>query len=175
MPELTLADVTLAYDVFGDGEPVVLVCGCGQPAVGWQLSVVPGTGGGRLPGGDLRQPGGGPVLLAPTALHRRRSGGRHPRAASTIWGSEVVRVAGYSMGGWVAETMAIRHPGRVRAAALIGSCNVATAWEKAITTVERDLARLGFRCPRSSTPPRRCATSPITTCRTMTSSTAGCP
>ena len=58
-----------------------------------------------------------------------------------------IRVAGYSMGGWVAETMAIRHPARVRGAAFIGSCNVATAWEKAITTVERDLARLGYPLP----------------------------
>jgi thioesterase CepJ len=29
----------------------------------------------------------------------------------------------------------------------MGSCNVATAWEKAITTVERDLARLGYDLP----------------------------
>ena len=43
--------------------------------------------------------------------------------------------------------MAIRHPARVRGAAFIGSCNVATAWEKAITTVERDLARLGYPLP----------------------------
>ena len=56
-------------------------------------------------------------------------------------------MAGYSLGGWVAETLAIRHPDRVRAAAFLGSCNVATAWEKAITTVERDMARLDFALP----------------------------
>ena len=32
MAEVTLGDVTIAYDVFGAGEPVVLVCGCGEPA-----------------------------------------------------------------------------------------------------------------------------------------------
>jgi thioesterase CepJ len=51
------------------------------------------------------------------------------------------------MGGWVAETLAIRHPDRVRGAALMGSCNVATSWEKAITTVERDLARMDVELP----------------------------
>jgi thioesterase CepJ len=51
------------------------------------------------------------------------------------------------MGGWVAETIAIQHPERVRAAAFLGSCNVATAWEKAITTVERDVARLDYDLP----------------------------
>ena len=35
----------------------------------------------------------------------------------------------------------------MRAAALLGSCNVATSWEKAITTVERDLARLDYDLP----------------------------
>ena len=58
-----------------------------------------------------------------------------------------VRIAGNSMGGWIAETMALDHPERVRAAALMGSANAPTAWEIAITTVERDLARLDYDLP----------------------------
>jgi pimeloyl-ACP methyl ester carboxylesterase len=54
---------------------------------------------------------------------------------------------GHSMGGWVAESIAIQYPERVRAAAFLGSCNIGTAWEKAITTVERDLARLDYDLP----------------------------
>ena len=43
MPQLTMDGVTLSYDLAGerDGEPVVLVAGCGQPAVGWQVGLVP--------------------------------------------------------------------------------------------------------------------------------------
>ena len=41
MPEVELDDVTIAYDVFGDGEPIVLVCGCGQPALAWHIGVAP--------------------------------------------------------------------------------------------------------------------------------------
>ena len=41
MPELQLGDVGIAYEVFGEGEPVVLVCGCGQPALSWKLQLVP--------------------------------------------------------------------------------------------------------------------------------------
>src|SRR6478609_4570281 len=43
MPEVTFADVTIAYDEFGPawGEPVVLIGGCGQPALAWQVGVVP--------------------------------------------------------------------------------------------------------------------------------------
>jgi thioesterase CepJ len=47
----------------------------------------------------------------------------------------------------VVETLAIEHPARVRAAAMLGSCNVATEWELAITRVERDLARLDYDLP----------------------------
>jgi pimeloyl-ACP methyl ester carboxylesterase len=58
-----------------------------------------------------------------------------------------VHIAGHSLGGWIAETMALDHPGRVRSAALMGSANQPTAWEVAITTVERDLARLDYDLP----------------------------
>jgi pimeloyl-ACP methyl ester carboxylesterase len=60
---------------------------------------------------------------------------------------EPVRVAGHSMGGWIAETLALDHAPRVRAAALMGSANKPTAWEVAITTVERDLAALDYDLP----------------------------
>ena len=34
--------VRLAYEEHGDGEPLVLVCGLGQPALSWQFSILPG-------------------------------------------------------------------------------------------------------------------------------------
>jgi pimeloyl-ACP methyl ester carboxylesterase len=61
--------------------------------------------------------------------------------------AEPVRLAGHSMGGWIAETLVLDHPARVRSAALMGSANAPTAWEIAITTVERDLARLDYDLP----------------------------
>ena len=51
------------------------------------------------------------------------------------------------MGGWIAETLVLDQPERVRSAALMGSANAPTAWEVAITTVERDLARLDYDLP----------------------------
>lgn len=40
MADVTVDGVTLAYDVSGDGEPIVLVCGLGQPAFSWNFGIV---------------------------------------------------------------------------------------------------------------------------------------
>jgi pimeloyl-ACP methyl ester carboxylesterase len=147
MPELTIDDVTLAYDLVGEGEPVVLVAGCGQPALAWHLSLVPAlvAAGYRVLTFDNRGVAPSSSPPAPYSVD--------DLVADTLGlldhlGLESVRIAGHSMGGWVAETVALRYPGRVRGAVLMGSCNVGTAWEKAITTVERDLARLDHAMPR---------------------------
>ena len=148
MPTVTVRDVTIAYDVAGDpdADPVVLICGCGQPALAWNVGIVPAfvRAGYRVVTFDNR---GVAPSSSPPAPYTVQD-----LVADTLGLLDHLdlaspRVAGHSMGGWVAETLAIRHPERVRAAALLGSCNVATAWEKAITTVERDLARLDYDLP----------------------------
>jgi thioesterase CepJ len=131
----------IAYEVAGAGDPVVLVCGCGQPAVGWQLEIVPAlvAAGFQVVTFDNR---GVAPSSSPPAPYSIAAMVGDTLAVMDAAGLDRVAIAGYSMGGWVAETMVIEHADRVRAAAFIGSCNEPTAWEKAITTVERDIARL---------------------------------
>ena len=141
MPEFTTRGVTLVYDVFGEGEPVVLVCGCGQPAVGWHLEIAPSlvAAGYQVVTFDNR---GVAPSSAPPAPYSIADMVDDTLGLLDHLGLDQVRIAGYSMGGWVAETIAIEHPDRVRGAVFVGSCNAATAWEIAITTVERDIAKL---------------------------------
>ena len=181
MPTVHLEDVTIAYDVYDstapepvpapDAETIVLICGCGGPAAGW-FAIVPALTAAhyRVVTFDHRgmEPSSSPP--APYAVA--------DLVADTLGlcdhlGLQRATFVGHSMGGWVAETIAIRHPDRVRAAAFLGSCNVATAWEKAITTVERDLARLGYDLPPCSSRPRRCATWRTPSCSRTRSSRAG--
>lgn len=148
MPTVTVGPVTLDFDVAGDpeAEPVVLICGCGQPAVAWQVGVAPAllAAGYRVVTFDNR---GVAPSSSPPAPYTVQDLVDDSLGLLDHLGIGTARMVGHSMGGWVAETLAIRHPDRVRAAALLGSCNVATAWERAITTVERDLARLDYDLP----------------------------
>ncbi len=146
MPELSTGEVTIAYDVAGDGEPVVLVCGCGQPAIAWHLDLVPALTAAGYQVVTFDNRGVSPSSSPPAPYSVDAMVGDTLGLLDHL-GIESVRIAGYSMGGWVAETLAIRHADRVRGAAFIGSCNVGTAWEKAVTTVERDLARLDTDLP----------------------------
>jgi thioesterase CepJ len=146
MPKLRMDGVTIAYDVRGEGEPVVLVCGCGQPALAWQLDLVPALAGAGYQVVTFDNRGVSPSSSPPAPYSIDDLAGDTLGLLDHL-GLEQVRIAGHSMGGWVAETLAIHHPERTRAAALMGSCNVGTAWEKAITTVERDLARLDCELP----------------------------
>jgi pimeloyl-ACP methyl ester carboxylesterase len=116
--------------VTGEGEPLLLIAGCGQPAVAWHVGLVPA------------------LVAAGYAVATYDNRGVEPSSAPPALGwSEPVRVAGHSMGGWIAETLVLDHPERVLAAAFMGSANRPTAWEIAITTVERDLARLDYDLP----------------------------
>jgi pimeloyl-ACP methyl ester carboxylesterase len=149
MPEAHLSGVTIAFDVFGPstGQTVVLVCGLSQPAAAWQLAMVPAlTGAGyRVVTFDNRGVAPSSAPPAPYSIDEM--------VDDTVGlldhiGLAAVHIVGYSMGGWIAETLVFRDPDRVRSAVFIGSCNVGTSWEKAITTVERDLARLDPPLPK---------------------------
>ena len=148
MPALKLEDVTIAYDTFGPstGEPVVLVCGLSQPAGAWQLGMVPALVAAGYFVVTFDNRGVEPSSSPPAPYSVDEMVDDTLRLLDHL-GLTGVSIAGYSMGGWIAETLAFRHPDRVRAAVFIGSCNVGTSWEKAITTVERDLARLDPELP----------------------------
>jgi pimeloyl-ACP methyl ester carboxylesterase len=146
MPELTIDGVTIAYDLVGEGEPVALLSGCSQPAVAWHLSLVPALAAAGYQVLTFDNRGVEPSSSPPAPYSVDDMVGDALNLFDHL-GFPSVRIAGHSMGGWIAERLTIDHPDRVRAAVFMGSCNVATSWEKAITTVERDLARLDADLP----------------------------
>jgi thioesterase CepJ len=153
MPTVTLRagttdEVAIAYDELGpgDADPVLLIAGCGQPALAWQVGVGPvlAAAGYRVITFDNRgvEPSSSPP--APYSVDQMVG---DAMALLDHLQIDVAHITGHSMGGWIAETIAARYPERVLTAAFLGSCNPPTSWEKAITTVERDLARLDYDLP----------------------------
>jgi pimeloyl-ACP methyl ester carboxylesterase len=147
MPTVDLDQVSLVYDDAGEGQavPIVLVSGCGGPAVGW-FALVPAlvAAGYRVVSFDNRGMAPSSSPPAPYAIA--------DMVADTLGlcdhlGIDRAVFVGHSMGGWVAEVLAADHADRVIAAAFLGSCNVPTSWEVLITTAERDLARLDVELP----------------------------
>lgn len=146
--QLQLPDVTVAYDVFGDpgGQPLALLPGCGGPALGFHVELVPALveAGYQVMTMDHR---GMPPSSSPPAPYSLDQMVADLEALLDHLGWDRVRLVGHSMGGWIAELLAARRPERVVAAAFMGSCNPATSWEKVATTAERDLARLDVELP----------------------------
>ena len=131
----------------GEGEPLLLIAGCGQPAAAWHLALVPVLVQAGFQVATYDNRGVAPSLSPPAPYNVDLMTGDALALLDHLGWSDPVHVAGHSMGGWIAETLVLDHPARVRAAALMGSANEPTAWEVAITTVERDLARLDYDLP----------------------------
>jgi pimeloyl-ACP methyl ester carboxylesterase len=123
------------------------VAGCGQPAAAWHLSLVPALVAGGYMVATYDNRGVEPSSSPPPPYSVEGMTEDAVGLLDHLGWRDPVRVAGHSLGGWIAETLVLDHPDRVRAAALMGSANQPTAWEIAITTVERDLARLDYDLP----------------------------
>ena len=137
----------LSYEVTGEGDPLLLVAGCGQPATAWHLSLVPALVGAGYSVATFDNRGVAPSSSPPAPYSIDDMVADALFLLDHLGWVDPVRVAGHSMGGWIAETLVLDRPERVRAAALMGSANAPTAWEIAITTVERDLAELDYDLP----------------------------
>jgi len=146
MPTVAVDGVELAYDVHGEGDPVLLVCGLGQPAVSWHLGVLPGlvAAGYHVITFDNRgmEPSSSPP--APYTVEAM--------ATDTIGLLEHLALApahvvGYSLGAWIAEVLAHDRPDLVRSAALVGGANRTSAWERVRYHHTRDMIVAGIELP----------------------------
>ncbi len=133
-------DVELCYQTFGDpdDEPLLLVMGLGGPMTWWdtELCVMLAEAGFYVVRYDNRDTGRSTRI--PARVRRshlvRAFGGRKVRAPYSMsdlagdavalmdhLGLESAHVAGISMGGMIAQTVAIEHPKRVRSLSSIMS------------------------------------------------------
>lgn len=147
MAEATVNGVRLVYDLHGEGEPVVLICGTGQPAFSWSVHQVPAlTGAGyQVLTYDNRGVAPSESPAGPYSVEQMVTD-----AAALIehLGLGPCRVAGLSLGAFITQELALARPDLVRAAAMMGTLGRQDVFRKAVTRSWIELDESGIELPR---------------------------
>jgi 3-oxoadipate enol-lactonase len=117
MPYATLNGIRVHYEVYGAGDPVLLINGLGGPAVSWLYQVRDLSRRYRVVTFDNR--GVGETDLPEEAAYPTGQLAEDARALLDHLAIERAHVVGASMGGTIAMELAIRHPRRVRSLGLL--------------------------------------------------------
>jgi len=147
MPDADVNGVNLSYKVQGAGEPVLLICGTGQPAFSWDLHLVPALvdSGYQVVTFDNRgvSPSGEPP--APYTVQQMAAD-----AAGLIehLGIGSCRVAGLSLGAFITQELALARPDLVRGAAMMGTFGRQDAFRRALLKAWVELDESGIELPR---------------------------
>ena len=167
MPAIDANGITIEYESRGDGEPLLLVMGLGGQLIDWPDEFVDGlvAAGFRVITFDNRDIGlsteftweaPSQVKAVLRSLARRKVKSEYrltDMAADAVGlldalGVESAHVVGISMGGMIAQTIAIEHPGRVRSLTSIMSHTGDRRHGKIALKLLPKLARLRCADPR---------------------------
>jgi pimeloyl-ACP methyl ester carboxylesterase len=147
MGEVTVDGVRLVYESAGDGDPVVLVCGTGQPAISWALYQVPAltAAGYRVVTFDNRGIPPSDIPPAPYSVPQMVGD-----LAGIIEGLGLGRsyVAGLSLGAFVTQELALARPDLVRSAVMMGTVGRQSVFFRALTESWVEVDRSGLELPR---------------------------
>ena len=109
MPRITAGNITLNYDTYGDGEPLLLIMGFGMSGAGWVPSL-PFFNGFNCIYFDNRGTG---LSDKPEGIYTVE--GMADDASNLLEALEIekAKVFGVSMGGMIAQELTLRHPEQV--------------------------------------------------------------
>ena len=110
MPKVDLGEVRLNYEVHGEGEPIVLITGLGGEISFWKKYIPQLSKRFKVVVLDNR--GAGETEYPPT-LFTMRTLADDVASLMAHLGLERYHVLGWSMGGNVAQKIALNHPERV--------------------------------------------------------------
>jgi 3-oxoadipate enol-lactonase len=109
MPKIKAGSINLNYDVFGNGEPLLLIMGFGMPGAAW-IPSLPLLGGFKCIYFDNRGTGFSDKPEGPYTAEQMADDASNLLAALNI---PKARVFGVSMGGMIAQELTLRHPEKV--------------------------------------------------------------
>jgi pimeloyl-ACP methyl ester carboxylesterase len=139
MPNVKVNGIRIDYSIVGEGPPVLLICGTGQPADLWFAQVADlAAAGHTVITFDNRGCG---RSQAPPAPYTVADMAADTAALIEHLGLSPCDVVGYSLGGNIAEQLAVTRPDLVRRLVLMAGAGRATAYVLARSRAAVDLAR----------------------------------
>jgi 3-oxoadipate enol-lactonase len=109
MPQIKAGNLNLNYDIFGEGEPLLLIMGFGMPGAGW-LPSLPFFTGFKCIYFDNRGTG---LSDKPDGIYTIESMADDASNLLQTLGIAKAKVFGVSMGGMIAQELTLRHPDQV--------------------------------------------------------------
>ena len=147
MPNAIVNGISIDYSTAGDGPPVLLICGTGQPADLWFAQVVDLTAAGHtVITFDNRGCG---RSEAPPAPYRVADMAADTAALIEHLGLGPCDIIGYSLGGYIAQELAVTRADLVRRLVLLAGAGPAPAYAVARSRAAVDLAYALDPLPRS--------------------------
>lgn len=131
--------VRLEYEEFGEGEPVLLICGTGMAPILWQLSLVPALVGAGFKVVTYSNRGVPPSDSPPAPYTTAEMAADAIDLIETL-GIGPCRVVGYSLGGAIAEEVCYSRPDLVREVVLMASAGHPTAFVQVWSAAEVEVA-----------------------------------
>jgi 3-oxoadipate enol-lactonase len=139
MPKVSVNGIDLYYEVQGAGDPLLLIAGFACDHTVWSLVVPQLVAHFRVIAFDNRGTGQSSILEAVASI--RQMAGDAAGLLEAI-GVGLVHIAGHSMGGMIAQELALAHPDKVRSLLLASSCAQVDARGRAIIETWGVLPRL---------------------------------
>jgi len=127
MPELSLSDLMLHYEIDGNGAPVILIAGMLSDSASWGTLLGPLSESFTVIRPDNRTTGRTTPALAPTSPQHNAD---DILALMDHLNIEKAHIIGHSMGGYIAAEIAAKAPTRLRSLSLLCSAplNLARSW-----------------------------------------------
>jgi len=138
MSKARVGDIQLYYEEQGQGEPLLLIMGLGASTLAWSEQIPAFARGSRVIAFDNRGAGRSdkPAVRYTIALFADDSAG-----LMDALGIDSAHVYGQSMGGFIAQELALRHPQRVRTLVL---ASTSCGGRRAVVASPENLAVIGM-------------------------------
>jgi pimeloyl-ACP methyl ester carboxylesterase len=111
MPKIQVSDINIYYEVYGSGEPVLLIMGLGGSLLGWQNQIPTLSQHLRVVAFDNRGSGRSDMPASEYSMSLFADDAAGLLRALDM---ESAHVFGVSMGGMIAQEVVLRHPSLVR-------------------------------------------------------------